>query len=78
MTGFIRTPLKIDMERALIPEYAVVTEQREVATMTKRRVVIHRGPVSPERSALMKELNAILAKRKQKMEQAIVVSPVRA
>ncbi len=79
MSAFIRTLLKIDMERALIPEYAIIEEQqREITTATRRRVVIHRGPVSPERAALMAELNAILAKRKEKMEQAIVASPVRA
>ena len=77
MGAFIRTLLKIDMEKALIPEYAVVEERSEiVATKTRRRIVTR--PVSPARRALMKELNLVLEKRKQKMEQAIVVSPVRA
>jgi len=78
MGGFIRTLLKVDMEKALLPEYAIMTEQREVSTMTKRRVVIHRGPVSPERSALMKELNLALSCRRKKVDQAIVASAVRA
>lgn len=72
MAAFVRVLLKTDMESPLIPEYAVV-EQSEVTTATKRRVVIHRGPVSPARAALMKELSAVIAKRKEKMEQAIVV-----
>ncbi len=66
--------LKTDMERPLIPEYTVMDERSEVTTTkTRRRVAICRGPVSPARSALMAELNLVLERRKQKVEQAIVV-----
>jgi len=82
MGGFIRTLLKVDMERPLIPEYAVVEERSEITTTkTRRRVAIRRGPISPERAALMKELNVILTRRREKIDRtkaAIVASPLRA
>jgi hypothetical protein len=78
MAAFIRVLLKADIERPLIPEYAVVDERSEVTTATKRRVVIHRGPISPERSALMAELNTALERRRKKVDEAIVASAVRA
>ena len=77
MGGFIRTLLKVDMKKALLPEYAIVDERSEV-TKTRRRVMARARPVSLARAALMTELNAVLAKRKEKMEQAIVASAVRA
>jgi hypothetical protein len=79
MGGFIRVLLKTDMERPLIPEYTVVDERSEITTTkTRRRVMATMRPVSPERAALMAELNLALSRRRKKVEQAIVVSPVRA
>ena len=75
MAAFVRVLLKTDME-PLIPEYTVVDERSEIrTTRTRRRVMATMKPVSPQRAAVMTELNLALMRRREKVEKALAASP---